>query len=110
MKLRFFLAVLIFTAFVACEHQKTRREPSLRMEYKNRHKSVLIQDVGPPDTVSSDGLDGEILTYTARWKGRGRYTSYDDTTFYRPPQEHECKRMFFCNKNGVIYKILEKGC
>lgn len=73
-----------------------QKEEETMNSWLNSHKSSLIQAWGPPDRVTSDGLDGEILIYeqTVHFPEFGSVTRI---------------RMFYVNKIGIIYNWLCKG-
>ena len=84
--------------------------------WKGSHVSELIQSWGPPQSVTSDGKDGRIYIWSKHFNialggqtrsrlipdGFGGYYINSQST----PQfmtQREWSRMFWVNRNGVIY-------
>jgi len=97
--------------------------------WENHHYGELIGSWGPPQQVFNDGYGGRILVYTESraWVSPGKSntyvtgnaTIYDNyiwgsataTTYYTPPQVYgyTAYRMFWINKQGIIYRWAWKG-
>ncbi len=95
----------------------------------NNHYSQLLASWGPPQQVFDDGLGGRILNYTmnrqfyfpgtSQTNTTARVTSYDNyiwgsatsRTVYNPARiyGYTAYRMFWINKNGIIYNWKWQG-
>lgn len=83
--------------------------------WKGHHKSELYQKWGPPSRTTDDGLGGEILIYE-KWVDLGQtagqvYQNPGGSVSYTTPQQEGYlrTRMFYVNKNGVIYSWRWQG-
>ena len=97
--------------------------------WETHHYGELIAKWGPPQQVYNDGYGGRILIYTSQRQfstpGKsttyttGKATVYDNyiwgsatsSTVYTPPKVYgyTAYRMFWINKNGIIYRWAWKG-
>ena len=97
--------------------------------WKGAHVSRLIRSWGPPQHVTTDGAGGKIYIWKkniditlaegkAKTKGTVTYSPYldeytiDSETTYtdsRCPQGEEKVRMFWVDKDGIIYTWKAKG-
>ena len=53
-----FLVIFTLSLFVSCGSLNPSK---VMTSWEGHHKSELIQDWGPPNNISSDDKDGEIL-------------------------------------------------
>lgn len=90
--------------------------PSKVMDsWKGHTKSELYQKWGPPNQVTSDGADGEILIYTSYINlGQTAGTVYNNGSGginYTAPQQngYNRTRMFYVHPNGIIYSWRWQG-
>jgi len=73
------------------------------------HKSELYQSWGPPTRITDDGKGGEILIYetyvnTGQTSGEVRTDSRGTISYTNPQQTGYVRtRMFYVDKNGIIY-------
>lgn len=121
------LASLVFicgVSLVGCEDIS-----QVMKSWEGHHYGDLIASWGPPQQVFDDGYGGRILIYTQirQWTAPGQFTTYttgsatayDDyiwgsaisETRYTPPQTYGYRayRMFWINKDGIIYRWAWKG-
>ena len=90
--------------------------PSTVMQaWVGHHQGDLIQSWGPPTRTTSDGRGGEILVYEydrnmGQIPGRA-VRNYDGSVSYTSPQSngYVASRMFWVNKEGIIYTWQWKG-
>ncbi len=79
-------------------------------------KAQLIQQWGPPTKTTDDGQGGEILIYDRtvtfpQIPGQVYNQPYNPNLYYTTPQNRAVtrSRMFYVNKNGIIYHWLCQG-
>lgn len=79
------------------------------------HESELVERWGPPDSVVSDGKGGTILTYEGAGKvgesrGQVKVNAVGRVTVTSPKQHtYKRYRMFYVDKDGIIYSWKWKG-
>jgi hypothetical protein len=119
MKMMKWIAIILtmigLASCTAVEPQQSQQDKAQEIADKNRaamdswlgaHKSELIAQLGPPDRVTSNGLDGEILIYetsftisgSAGWVGYGGYI-YGAS----PPTTYTRMKSFWVDGSGKIY-------
>jgi len=83
--------------------------------WEGHHKSELYQKWGPPTRTTDDGLGGEILIYET-WINTGQtagqvYQNPNGSIGYTAPKQNGYlrTRMFYVNKNGIIYSWRWQG-
>jgi len=104
--LLFFLILLCFIFFTNCTAHINKAMNS----WLDHHKSELIASWGPPNQISSDGKDGEILIYyynrnLGQTPGLITNNPYGSGIQYTAPQQntYTASRMFYVNSEGKIY-------
>jgi hypothetical protein len=87
----------------------------LMQSWVGSSKAQLYQSWGPPTRVTEDGQGGEILIYES-YVNMGQqpgqvYTNYDGSIGYKSPQQrgYARTRMFYVNRDGVIYSWRWQG-
>ena len=83
--------------------------------WEGSHYSQLLQSWGPPTQTSEDGLGGQILVYMydrnlGQIPGRAWKDNYG-VVHYTAPQgnNYTATRMFYVNKDGIIYSWRWQG-
>jgi len=119
------ITVLAFVVTSGC----AARINKVMASWERQHYSDLIARWGPPQQVFDDGAGGRILVWTAirsyTVPGRattettGRATAYDNYiwgsatshTTYTPAQTYgwTAYRMFWINRDGIIYRWAWRG-
>ncbi len=101
MKKIFFLSALIFPIFfISCGSSRKisdTKENALFNEWIGQPKSQLIKQWGQPDSTSTDGKNGQILTY----KERLDYTSVMNGNY--TGLEYSFKKDMYVNADSLIY-------
>jgi len=81
--------------------------------FKGEHKSTLILEWGPPTDISTDGKDGEVYIYSSERGGANHSTKYDSSSnSYKTTSRdnsYTAKRMFYIDKEGIIYHYKWEG-
>ena len=92
------------------------KEKEVMDSWMGSTKAQLIQSWGPPTKVASDGQGGEILIYDksvsfAQSPGQVYTQPYNNNVYYTNPESNIItrSRMFYINKQGVIYHWLCQG-
>ncbi len=101
MKKIFFLSAIIFTIFfISCSSSRKAndaKENALFNKWIGQSKSQLIKQWGQPDSISTDGKNGQILTYKERLDYmsvmNGNYTG----------KEYSVKKDMYVNADSLIY-------
>lgn len=101
MKKIFFLSAIIFTIFfISCGSSRKAsdaKENALFNEWIGQPKSQLINQWGEPDSIATDGKNGQILTY----KERLDYISVMNGNYTGP--EYSFKKDMYVNADSLIY-------
>lgn len=106
------LFLVIISLWYGCS---TGEEISKAMDsWKGSHYSDMMLNWGPPTYSTSDGIGGQILVYQYDRSGGqipGYVTKFGGSVFYTAPQNvsYKAERMFYVNKNGIIYSWRWKG-
>ena len=106
-----FLIILTLSLFVSCGSlNPSNKITELMKSWEGHHKSELIQKWGPPTNTSSDGKDGEILSYYYS-RNNTTTTTYNQYTnsLNTRNNSYTSERHFYVNKSGVIYYWRWKG-
>lgn len=101
MKKIFFLSAILFTVFlISCSSSRKAddaKENALFNEWLGQSKSQLIKQWGQPDSISTDGKNGQILTYKERLDYmsvmNGNYTG----------KNYSVKKDMYVNADSLIY-------
>lgn len=78
-------------------------------------KAQLYQSWGPPSQITDDGQGGEILIYSqnvnlGQQAGQIKSNGYGGISYTNPQQMGYTRtRMFYVDKNGVIYNWKWQG-
>jgi hypothetical protein len=122
---RTFFVVLMAVALVGCAARITR----VMASWQGNNFNNLMASWGPPDQVFEDGSGGRVLVWTATrsyttpgsatTQTTGSATTNGNTvwgtassrTNYNPSQTHQWRvyRMFWVNRDGVIYRWAWRG-
>ena len=109
------LIMIVLASCTTVQQQQSQQDEAQKTEDKTRaamdswmgsHKSELIAQLGPPNRVTSNGLDGEILIYettfttsgSAGWVGYGGYI-YGASA----PSTYTRMKSFYVDGSGKIY-------
>lgn len=110
----------LFSFFSSCEYMKALANPQ---EHQNEIMKTWVGDTkqnlylkwGAPSRVTDDGNGGEIAvfeSYVNSGQQAGRaYENEDGSISYTNPQQrgYVRTRMFYIDKNGIIYNWKWKG-
>lgn len=95
-----FILPVILTAFSACGPSRKatdKKADAIFNEWINQPKSQLVEQLGKPDSIISDGKNGEVLIYKERVGGasvmNGNYTG----------RQYSFRKEMFVNADSVIY-------
>jgi hypothetical protein len=122
---RTLLVVLLLVGLVGCVARMNR----VMSSWVGNSYGNVIAAWGPPDQVLDDGSGGKILVYTrvrsytapgtattqtsgtAAANGSTLYGTATSTTTYTPGQTYSWKiyRMFWLDKNGIVYRWSWRG-
>lgn len=91
------LIILFFTSCYTSRSKQVAQLESILQSYMGKHKSEVIQSLGPPTRYDSDGKGGEILiwessTNVGAWNSYG-YVQRTKRTYI----------MLYSNQNGILY-------
>ena len=121
--------ILFVLPLLICLASCAARMNKVMASWQGNHYSNLLAAWGPPDQIMDDGSGGKIFVYTrvrsytapgtattqtsgtATASGGTVYGSATSTTTYTPGQTYTWKiyRMFWTNKNGIIYRWSWRG-
>ena len=99
------ISLILLTSTIGC----ASRVNQLMDSWVGSHKADLIRSWGPPQQIHSDGAEGEILVYggyvnLGQTPGKVTYDYLGNPQYTAPTQQgYQKTRMFYVNKDGLIY-------
>ncbi len=100
MKILFLFYLACILLFISCGSSRKAsdaKENALFNKWLGHSKSQLINQWGEPDSISTDGKNGQILTY----KERLDYISVMNGNYTGP--EYSFKKDMYVNADSLIY-------